>query len=64
MISIRIEQFRALRELVKLFCARAGITKANEESAVKSISSRLQNDSSVARVYREIKTDLRMRIAA
>lgn len=64
MMSIRIEQFRALRELVKLFCARAGIAKASEDLAVKSISTRLRNDSSVARVYRQIKNDLRMRVAA
>lgn len=63
-MSIRIEQFRALRELVKLFCTRAGIAKACEDAAVKSIGTRLRNDSSVARVYRQIKTELRTRVAA
>lgn len=64
MMQIKIEQFRALRELTKLFCTRAGVAKANESMAVKSIVARLQNDSSVARVYRQIKQDLKARVVA
>lgn len=64
MTAIRLDKARALRELVKIFCTRSGISKATEDLAVKSIFARLKSDESAARVYRQIKNDLRTRVAA